>query len=96
METSCGVVLVNIDSILLLQYPQGHWSFPKGHIEKGDLDYHSTASRELIEETGIKDIIIDKNWSNRTEYSFHRKGIQIPKQVFWYIAETDELSVILS
>ena len=96
METSCGFILLNFDSILLLQYPQGHWSFPKGHIEKGDLDYHSTASRELIEETGIKDIIIDKNWSKRTEYSFHRKGIQIPKQVFWYIAETDELSVILS
>ena len=96
METSCGFILLNFDSILLLQYPQGHWSFPKGHIEKGDLDYHSTASRELIEETGIKDIIIDKNWSKRTEYFFHRKGIQIPKQVFWYIAETDELSVILS
>ena len=96
METSCGFILLNFDSILLLQYPQGHWSFPKGHIEKGDLDYHSTASRELIEETGIKDITINKNWSKRTEYSFHRKGVQIPKQVFWYIAETDELSVSLS
>ena len=36
METSCGVVLVNLGSILLLQYPQGHWDLPKGHVEKDD------------------------------------------------------------
>ena len=90
METSCGFVLVNYDSILLLQYPQGHWSFPKGHIEDDDEDHHSTALRELIEETGIKEIIIDENWNFRTEYTFKRKGKEIPKQVFWFLAETDE------
>ena len=96
METSCGFVLVNYDSILLLQYPQGHWSFPKGHIEDDDEDHHSTALRELIEETGIKEIIIDENWNFRTEYTFKRKGKEIPKQVFWFLAETDELEVKLS
>ena len=96
METSCGFVLVNYDSILLLQYPQGHWSFPKGHIEDDDDDHHSTALRELIEETGIKEIIIDENWNFRTEYTFKRKGKEIPKQVFWFLAETDELEVKLS
>ena len=78
METSCGFVLVNYDSILLLQYPQGHWSFPKGHIEDNDEDHHSTALRELIEETGIKEIIIDEKWNFRTEYTFKRKGKEIP------------------
>jgi 8-oxo-dGTP pyrophosphatase MutT (NUDIX family) len=96
METSCGFVLVNYDSILLLQYPQGHWSFPKGHIEDDDDDHHSTALRELIEETGIKEIIIDKKWNFRTDYTFKRKGKEIPKQVFWFLAETDELEVKLS
>ena len=38
METSCGVVLVNFDTILLLQYPQGHWDLPKGHVEDSDED----------------------------------------------------------
>ena len=38
METSCGFVLVNYDSVLLLQYPQGHWSFPKGHVEEGETE----------------------------------------------------------
>ena len=43
METSCGVILVNYGTVLLLQYPQGHWDFPKGHVEDSDEDHHSTA-----------------------------------------------------
>ena len=96
LETSCGFILLNFDSFLLLQYPQGHWSFPKGHVEKGDTDHHSTASRELTEETGITDITIDAEWTQRTEYTFFRKGRETPKEVFWYLAETDELEVNLS
>jgi len=96
LETSCGFILLNFDSFLLLQYPQGHWSFPKGHVEKGDADHHSTAQRELTEETGITDITIDADWTQKTEYTFFRKGRETPKQVFWYLAETDELEVNLS
>ena len=96
METSCGFILINYDSILLLQYPQGHWSFPKGHIEDQDENHHYTALRELTEETGIKDVVIDESWNARTEYTFKRKGKDIPKEVFWYLAETEELDVTLS
>ena len=53
METSCGVVLINLGSILLLEYPQGHWDFPKGHLEEGDESRQAAARRELEEETGI-------------------------------------------
>jgi len=96
METSCGFILVNFDSILLLQYPQGHWSFPKGHVEEEDPDHHSTATRELTEETGITNVTIIEGWSQRTQYTFRRKGKQTPKQVFWYLAETDQLEVSIS
>ena len=65
-------------------------------MEKGDTDHHSTASRELTEETGITDITIDAEWTQRTEYTFFRKGRETPKEVFWYLAETDELEVNLS
>ena len=95
-ETSCGFILVNFDSILLLQYPQGHWSFPKGHVEEGDSDHHSTALRELTEETGISQVSILDGWSQMTEYTFFRKGKETPKQVFWYLAETKEMDVSLS
>ena len=96
METSCGFVLVNYDSVLLLQYPQGHWSFPKGHVEEGETDHHITASRELAEEPGIVEISIDDTWGTRTQYTFRRKVSVVPKQVYWYIAETSELDVTLS
>jgi len=96
LETSCGFILVNYDSILLLQYPQGHWSFPKGHVEEGDLDYHSTALRELTEETGITSVKIFDEWIQKTEYSFMKKGKETSKQVFWFLAETDQIEVSLS
>lgn len=96
METSCGFILMNYDSILLLQYPQGHWSFPKGHIEEDDKDHFATAKRELLEETGISEVSIVDGWMSRTEYTFFSKGNPTTKQVFWYLANTDELNVKLS
>ena len=96
METSCGVVLVNFGSILLLQYPQGHWDFPKGHVEETDLSHMATAARELNEETGIKDIEFVPNFEFRTSYNFRHKGKLINKQVFWYIAETETMAVEIS
>ena len=96
METSCGFILMNYDSILLLQYPQGHWSFPKGHIEEDDKDHFATAKRELLEETGISKVSIIDGWKSRTEYTFFSKGLPTTKQVFWYLANTVELNVNLS
>ena len=96
METSCGFILLNYDSILLLQYPQGHWSLPKGHVERTDLSRHQTAARELKEETGIETVEIDNYWESRTEYTFRKKGRSTSKQVYWYIARTDEVDVKLS
>ena len=92
----CGVVLVNFGSILLLQYPQGHWDFPKGHVEEGDTDRKATAARELAEETGISDIEFIEDFEFRTAYDFRHKGKRIDKQVFWYIAETETMAVKIS
>ncbi len=96
METSCGFILINYDSVLLLQYPQGHWSFPKGHVEELDTDFFSTAQRELLEETGISEVSLIDGWDSRTEYTFSLKGVPTSKQVFWYLAETNQLNVKLS
>lgn len=95
METSCGFVLMNHDSVLLLQYPQGHWSFPKGHVEDGE-DHHTTARRELKEETGISKVMIISGWQRRSEYTYSRRGSPKKKQVHWYLATTEEFLVTLS
>ena len=96
METSCGVILVNLGSILLLQYPQGHWDLPKGHVEQDDVDNFETSRRELKEETGISELSFLENFEYRTEYQFKHKGKRRVKQVFWYIATTEEISVSLT
>ncbi len=96
METSCGVVLINLGSILLLEYPQGHWDFPKGHLEEGDESRQAAARRELEEETGIDDVDIIEDFEMRTEYSFRHKGKRIHKQVYWYIGITEQMEVTIS
>ena len=96
METSCGVVLVNFGSVLLLQYPQGHWGFPKGHYESEDGVYQQTALRELEEETGISEVRMLDDWQMRTFYTFSLKGRRVEKEVFWFIGETDEYDITLS
>ena len=96
METSCGIVLVNLGTVLLLQYPQGHWDLPKGHVEENDESKQHTASRELVEETGIDKFRILEGFEYRTDYSFRRKKSKIFKEVWWFIAETEMLDVKLS
>ncbi len=96
VETSCGVVLVNFGTVLLLQYPQGHWDLPKGHVETKDENRIETAKRELMEETGIDDLNFIDGFEFRTEYTYQHKGKNRDKEVWWFIANTDEIDVILS
>ena len=80
----------------LLQYPQGHWDLPKGHVEPDDEDRQRTMLRELKEETGIADVTVLEGFEERTEYAYRHKGKRREKEVFWYVAETEELDVVLS
>ena len=96
METSCGVVLVNLGTVLLLQYPQGHWDFPKGHVEDSDADHFETTRRELLEETGIEEIHFVEDFVERSEYTYRHRGKVNTKQVYWYLAETERITVTLS
>ena len=96
METSCGVILVNFDSVLILQYPRGHWDLPKGHVEHDDNNHKETALRELEEETGISDISWVEGFLKSTEYTFKKKGKVVQKKVWWLLAKTTEMKVKLS
>lgn len=56
-EKSCGAVIMNAwrrdYKVLLIHQVQGHWCFPKGHVEKDETELE-TAKREIREETGLK------------------------------------------
>ena len=91
---------------LLLKSRQGHWTFPKGHIEKGETR-EETCRREIKEETGITDLGIIPGFLHQTKYFYiardeerqERKkcgrGCWIFKFVYYYLAETKTDNVTL-
>ena len=105
MEKSCGVVLFSKQKVLLLQHAtgqkegewdlQGHWDFPKGHVDKGETEIE-TATRELEEETGIKNIILLDNFRKTINYKIQKRDRKISKEVVFFIATTVETEINLS
>lgn len=47
----------NLIKIILIRHNDGHWGFPKGHMEKGETEIE-TAIRETKEETNLDATII--------------------------------------
>ena len=98
-EKSAGIVLFRNDSskneFLLLNYPQGHWDFVKGKVEKNETP-HETAIRETREETGITNIEFIDGFEESVEYDFRFKKEYIHKKVIFFLAKTDEKNIKLS
>ena len=65
-------------------------------MEEKDIDHHSTAIRELEEETGITDVSIVGEWFATTSYTYSKKGKEVEKQVHWFPANTNSIDVKLS
>ena len=98
-EKSCGTVVYHKKNkgyeFLLLHYPEGHWDFPKGHVEEGESETE-TAIRELAEETGIKDGKIQKDFRESMHYFFRNNGNLISKDVIFFLVEASDQDVEIS
>jgi 8-oxo-dGTP pyrophosphatase MutT (NUDIX family) len=77
VERSAGFVVFRVQQTasgksgrlyLLLDYGR-HWDYPKGHIEKGEVD-SVAALRELREETGIDNVQIIPGFVRKIVYFF--------------------------
>ncbi|MFH0738229.1 MAG: NUDIX domain-containing protein [Candidatus Micrarchaeota archaeon] len=97
-ERSSGIIVYREGAqrlYLLLHYEEGHWDFPKGHIEKGE-DEKTAARRELEEETGIKGAGLLPRFKGRIEYYYMRDGRRMHKEVVFFLAKTETEAVRLS
>lgn len=93
-EKSCGALIFRMDTdgwnVLLIRHARGkHISFPKGHMEAGELE-SQTAEREVFEETGIR-INVDRRYRAENRYNI-RSDIQ--KLVVIFAAVTTQKEII--
>lgn len=81
-EKACGCIIMEKGKVLLIQQTQGHWDFPKGHVEVGETEIE-TAIREVKEETNI-DVEVNENRRYTMEYITDKGAL---KQVVFFIAK---------
>ncbi len=82
-EFSSGGVIIRKDRpgllVLLIKDIYGVWTWPKGHVEKGETALQA-AVREIGEETGLLDIeVLDELGDEH--YRFTRKKEEVTKKV---------------
>lgn len=82
-EKSCGCIILDSDKVLLVKHNEGHWDFPKGHMEEGETEAQ-TAIREVKEETNLDVIIKDEKDKYIIEY-VPRENVL--KKVVFFVAK---------
>lgn len=93
---SYGVIPIFKDNdgfyILLVKNSKGgHWGLPKGTPEKNENPI-DTATRELFEETGIKDIKIKLEPTLEEKYDFEQSGIAYSKTNTYYLGFMNKMT----
>lgn len=86
MEKSCGAIVYKKEDgeykYLLVYQNNGHYSFPKGHVEDNETEIE-TALREIKEETNLS-VEIDSNFRYRIEYFIESKNVM--KEAIYFVA----------
>jgi 8-oxo-dGTP pyrophosphatase MutT (NUDIX family) len=95
--TSGGIVFRRTDDgqleILLMQDAKNRWTIPKGHVEPNE-DPRATAQREIIEETGLKEMKV-YDWLGKVNFRYRRGHTLVLMTMHIYMVQglgsTDEL-----
>ena len=86
-HTAAGGIVVKTERgktrVLLIKDSYGHWTWPKGHLEKGETPEQG-ALREIAEETGQTRTEIIKE-IGRQEYYYELKGKTVFKTVHIFL-----------
>ena len=73
----------------------GHWSFAKGHVEKGETT-EQTVRREIKEETGITQLEFIPDFKETIRYFVNYNGEKRLKFVAFFLVKTSEKNVTIS
>ncbi|MEK9613019.1 MAG: NUDIX domain-containing protein [Flavobacteriaceae bacterium] len=85
VEAAGGLVEHKNGTILFI-YRNNKWDFPKGKIEKGEVIIDA-AVREVMEETGVADLVVNKPLS--TTYHIYRASKQFKlKKTYWFLMKS--------
>ena len=88
VEASGGLVK-NKNNCILFIYRNNKWDLPKGKIRKSE-SIEEGALREVVEETGIKDLKI-KNQIDTTYHIYKGPKKHKIKKTYWFLMESDYL-----
>jgi 8-oxo-dGTP pyrophosphatase MutT (NUDIX family) len=80
---AAGGLVFNAKNEVLFIYRSGFWDLPKGHVEKGE-SFDFTAIREVVEETGLTQIDIERELFP-TRHFYFMKGRWRIKLTQWYV-----------
>ncbi len=82
---AAGGIIRNENNKLLFIYRFNKWDLPKGHVEEGE-KYSETAVREVIEETGVKNIVLKESLGS-TYHVYSIDNQMCIKETHWYEME---------
>ena len=87
---AAGGLVANKAGELLMIFRRGKWDLPKGKLDKGET-IEQCAVREVQEETGLKNIILDKP-AGTTYHDYYDtyKKTDVTKQTHWFLMHIDE------
>ena len=77
-----GGVVVNENNQVLFIYRRKKWDLPKGKLDPGE-DIKACAIREVMEETGIRNLTIG-NLIIVTTHSYEENGMKMQKETHWF------------
>ena len=110
-EKSVGAIVFHVAGnkikFLLIKYRNGHWEFPRGHVENNETE-SDTMKREIKEETNITQLRVIDGFREVMSFSYKAHGqelvkrkkdnscIYVHKKVVLYLVQTETIGVTIS
>lgn len=84
-----GGLVINEKNEILFIYRRQKWDLPKGKLDIGE-NIEECAIREVMEETGIKNLTIG-NLLVITTHTYEEKGVSVQKETHWFLMNATTL-----